>query len=54
MDKQPQMDEQQGKAAGRQPRIVPTEASPTGITQRNPRVSGTNLRFTGVTTGITI
>jgi len=43
------MDKQQGKAACRQPKIVRTEASPTGNTPRNPRVSGTNLRFTGIT-----
>jgi len=42
------MDKQQGKAAGRQPKLVDTEASPAGIRQRNPRVSGTNILFPGM------
>ena len=42
------MDKQQGKAAGRQPKLVGTEASPTGMRQRNPRVSGIGLLFAGM------
>jgi hypothetical protein len=44
------MDTQQGKAArSRQPKLVRTEASPTGISQQNTRVNRTNLRTTGIT-----